>query len=172
MKSQTASKRTFQWKGVKFFALVVVAFVVLFAVESGKGAAALMKSLSILKILVPIFAVVIFLMALIGYFTQGKSRLEKLASQRGAKGWFWALIIGLLSHGPMYAWYPALDSLRKKGLRDGYIATFFYARAVKLPLLPLMVDYFGLAFTVVLTLYIIIGSLVQGWLVELLERTD
>lgn len=28
-------------------------------------------------------------------------------------------------------------------VRDGLIATFFYARAIKLPLLPLMIDYFG-----------------------------
>jgi len=169
MKSGKSQKRTFQWKGLKFLSLVLTGFVVLFLVNSEKGVAALTKSLSILQILVPIFAVVIFLMALIGYFTQGKSKLENLAKQRGLKGWFWALFIGLLSHGPMYAWYPMLDSLRKQGLRDGYITTFFYARAVKLPLLPLMVDYFGLIFTVVLTLYIIIGSLVQGWLVERLE---
>ena len=169
MKPGKSQRPAFQWKGVKFLALVVAAFVILFTVNSEKGMVALMKSLSIIEILVPIFAVVIFLMAVIGYFTQGKSKLENLARQRGVKGWFWALFIGLLSHGPMYAWYPMLDTLRKQGLRDGYITTFFYARAVKLPLLPLMVDYFGLLFTVVLTLYIIIGSLVQGWLVERLE---
>ena len=157
-------------KGVRFLIVVLLLFGLLFLISPQKGMLALAKSLSVLKILIPIFAVVILLMALIGYLTQGKSRLENLARQRGAKGWFWALFIGLLSHGPMYAWYPVLDQLRRKGLRDGYIATFFYARAVKLPLLPLMVDYFGLRFTVVLTLYIIIGSLLQGWLVERFEH--
>ena len=166
------AKRKFQFKGVKFLSLVVVAFVILFLFDSAKGMAALHKSLSILQILVPIFVIVIFLMGVIGYFSQGKSKLENLAKQRGAKGWFWALFIGLLSHGPMYAWYPLLQELRAKGLRDGYITTFFYARAVKLPLLPLMVDYFGLLFTSVLTLYIVIGSLVQGWLVEYLEKLE
>ncbi len=162
-------KSAFSWKGVKFLSIVIVAFVVLLVVDNDKGMIALLKAADILKILIPIFAVVIVLMALIGYLTQGKSKLENLAKQRGAKGWFWALFIGLLSHGPMYAWYPVLQQLRQNGLRDGYITAFFYARAVKLPLLPLMVDYFGLAFTVVLTLYIILASLLQGWLVEVLE---
>ncbi len=156
-------------RGVKLLLFVMLAFVALFLFDEKMGMVALHKSLEVIEILVPIFAIVILLMALIGYFTQGKSRLENLAKQRGAKGWFWALFIGLLSHGPMYAWYPVLQQLREKGLRDGYIATFFYARAVKLPLLPLMVDYFGFSFTVVLTLYIVIASLIQGWLVEVLE---
>ncbi len=161
--------RRFTWKGLRFLSMVAVALVVLLLFDPAKGMAALQKSFSILKVLVPIFVVVIFLMALIGYLTQGRSRLENLAAQRGVKGWFWAIFIGLLSHGPMYAWYPVLQELRDKGLRDGYITAFFYARAVKLPLLPLMTDYFGVAFTVVLTLYIIIASLVQGWLVEVIE---
>jgi len=163
------AKRSFSWKGVKFLSFVVIAYVILFVIDSAKGVAALFKMFAILKILLPIFMVVIILMALISYLTQGKSKLENLAKQSGAKGWFWALFIGLLSHGPMYAWYPVLQELRNKGLRDGYIAAFFYARAVKLPLLPLMVDYFGLAFTIVLTIYIILASLLQGWLVEWLE---
>ena len=169
MSASVEKKRTFTPKGIKLLFFVIIAFGVLFFFDEAKGMVALQKSFQVIKILIPIFAIVIFLMALIGYFTQGKNKLENLAQQRGAKGWFWALFIGLLSHGPMYAWYPVLQQLRDKGLRDGYIATFFYARAVKLPLLPLMVDYFGFTFTVVLTLYILIASLIQGWLVEVLE---
>lgn len=168
-RSQRPQKGGFSLKGVKFFVLVCIAFAVLGMLDGQKGREALLKSLSILEVLLPIFGIVILLMALFGYFSQGKSRLENLAKMRGFKGWMWALLIGLLSHGPMYAWYPMLDSLRKQGLRDGYIATFFYARAVKLPLLPLMIDYFGFTFTAVLTLYIVIASLIQGWLVEYLE---
>ncbi len=149
--------------------LVVVAYIVLAFVHKSAFAVAMQKSLEVIEILVPIFTIVILLMAVIGYFFQERSFISSLPGQRGFKGWLIALVVGLLSHGPMYAWYPILEELRKKGLRDGYIATFFYARAVKLPLLPLMVDYFGLTFTVVLTLYIVIASLLQGWLVEVLE---
>jgi len=163
-------KPAFKFKGLRFMLLVAALFLTAAIFDPVSAKAALDKSLSILKVLLPIFAIVIFLMALIGYLTQGKSRLENLARQRGVKGWFWALMIGLLSHGPMYAWYPLLEQLRKKGLPDGYITTFFYARAVKLPLLPLMADYFGWAFTFFLTLYIVVASLLQGWIVAWLER--
>ncbi len=165
----SGQKRSFTFKGIKFFGFVVLCYILLFIFKEDRAIVALDKSFSVIEILVPIFGIVIFLMAVIGYLSQGRSKLGNLAKQKGLKGWFWALFIGLLSHGPMYAWYPMLADLRQKGLKDGYITTFFYARAVKLPLLPLMVDYFGLTFTIVLTFYIVIASLIQGWLIEVFE---
>jgi len=70
----------------------------------------------------------------------------------------------------MYAWYPMIADLRSHGLKDGLVVVFFYTRAIKLPLLPLMIDYFGVSFTLVLSFYILIGALLQGWIFEQLER--
>ena len=70
----------------------------------------------------------------------------------------------------MYAWYGMLQDMRSHGLKDGLIATFMYARAVKLPLLPFMVDLFGLLFTIVMTLYILIASVIQGKVIDALEE--
>ena len=70
----------------------------------------------------------------------------------------------------MYAWYPLLEDLRSHGMRDGLIVAFFASRAIKIPLLPMMIDYFGWAFTLVLSFYILIGALVQGLMLELLNK--
>jgi hypothetical protein len=55
-------------------------------------------------------------------------------------------------------------------MRTALAATFLYNRAVKVPLLPLMIYYFGIAFTAVLTAYMILFSVAVGavteWLVE------
>ncbi len=163
------SQNDFSFRGTKFFLFVVLCYAILSFIDIKSATASLQKSLQVLEILLPIFVIVIILMAIIGYFFQEKNFFSSLSKQKGVKGWLVALVAGLLSHGPMYAWYPMLEDLRKKGVLDGYIATFFYARAVKLPLLPLMVDYFGLKFTAVLTLYIVIASIIQGWLVEVFE---
>jgi hypothetical protein len=42
-------------------------------------------------------------------------------------------------------------------------------RAIKIPLLPLMVHYFGIPFFVVLTGYMIIASIAEGHIVEMTE---
>ncbi|MDA3786163.1 MAG: permease, partial [Deltaproteobacteria bacterium] len=122
-----------------------------------------------LKVL-PIFAVVIIFTALLNYALQPKQIVQHLGEKSGAKGWLLALLAGVISYGPMYAWYPMITDLRSQGLRDGLIVVFFYARAIKLPLLPLMLDYFGAPFTLVLSVYILLGAFLQGWIFEQLQQ--
>lgn len=59
------------------------------------------------------------------------------------------MVAGVLSAGPAYAWYTLLAGLRGQDMRRALVAAFLYARAVKLPLLPIMAHYFGMAYTVV-----------------------
>lgn len=123
---------------------------------------ALLSSFQVLKVITPILLIVIFLMALLNSLISPKKISKHLGHDAGAKGWFIALASGVLSHGPGYVWYPMLSELRSHGARDGLIVAFFYARAIKLPWLPMMISYFGLAFTITLTLYILLAALLQG----------
>jgi len=155
----------------KYLLLVVSFFYgLLFFVNSASALSALQQSSAVLLKILPIIAVVILFTALLNYFLQARQVANHLGRESGAKAWLWALAAGVISHGPMYAWYPLLEDLRSHGMRDGLIAVFFASRAIKVPLLPLMVDYFGWGFTLVLSLYILIGALLQGWLLEFFER--
>jgi uncharacterized membrane protein YraQ (UPF0718 family) len=51
-------------------------------------------------------------------------------------------------------------------MREALIATFLYNRAVKIPLLPMMIYYFGFKLVAVLTVYTIIFSVLNGYVVE------
>jgi uncharacterized membrane protein YraQ (UPF0718 family) len=72
----------------------------------------------------------------------------------------------MLSVGPVYPWYALLGDLREKGMRSGLSAVFLYSRAIKLPLLPVMIHYFGLAYTLVLVAYLLLFSLLNGMAIE------
>jgi len=157
-----------QFKGTLFFLLVVFIYLVLFFINSEKTAIALEKGGLILLGLIPIFVLVIILTATINYFLKPQQIIKYFGEKSGIAGWFYALLGGIVSHGPMYAWYPMIQDMKSHGLKDGLITTFFYSRAIKLPLLPLMIDYFGLIFTTVLSIYILVGAYVQGKLIEYL----
>ena len=146
--------------------MVIFAYLVLFFINSEKAATALQQGNSVLLKLIPIFLTVIVLTAVINYFLRPQQIVKHFGKESGAIGWFYALFGGVISHGPMYAWYPMLQDMKNNGLRDGLIATFLYARAIKLPLLPLMIDYFGLIFTTVLSVYILVGAYLQGRCIE------
>ena len=156
-----------QFKGAKFFVFVAFVYLVLFFINNEKTAASLQKGGLILIKLIPIFLAVIVLTAVINYFLKPQQIVKYFGEKSGIIGWFYAIIGGIISHGPMYAWYPMLQDMKSHGLRDGLIVTFLYARTIKLPLLPLMIDYFGLIFTTVLLIYILVGAYVQGRLMEL-----
>ncbi|MFK5880606.1 MAG: permease [Sulfurospirillum sp.] len=159
-----------EFKGLKFLGIVIALFILVSVFDFENIAKIMDKTGNILIKLLPIFMLVITLTALINYFLKPKKIMEYFGKDSGAKGIFYALISGIISHGPMYAWYPMLNDMRKHGLKFGLIATFMYARAVKLPLLPFMIGLFGLTFTVIVNVYILIFAVLQGKIIDILER--
>ena len=78
-------------------------------------------------------------------------------------------LFGIVSHGPIYVWYPLLRDLKQHGMRSGLVAVFLYNRAIKIPLLPIMIFYFGVFFVIILCIYMIIASVFQGKIIEIIE---
>ncbi len=161
-----------EFKGLKFLGFVVALFI-LVSIFDFENISKIMDKVSIMLYkLVPIFALVITLTALINYFLKPKKIMKYFGKSSGVKGIFYTLVGGIISHGPMYAWYPMLDDMRKHGLKFGLIASFMYARAVKLPLLPFMAGLFGLPFTIIVNIYILIFAVLQGKIIDILIKEE
>jgi len=124
----------------------------------------------LIKIL-PIFVLIFVLMSIVNYFVSPKAVASHLTG-KGTKKWFYVIIGGILSTGPIYMWYPLLADLKNKGLSDGLIATFLYNRAIKLPLLPLAIIYFSLKYIIVLSVVMIFISVVQGIIIDKIMKKE
>ena len=157
-----------KFKGLKFLLFVVALFILVSIFDFENIAKIMDKIGNMLFRILPIFALVITLTALINYFLKPEKIMKYFGEDSGIKGIFYTLLGGIISHGPMYAWYPMLDDMRKHGLKFGLIAAFMYARAVKLPLLPFMVGLFGLPFTIIVNIYILIFAVFQGKVIDFL----
>lgn len=118
----------------------------------------------ILKI-IPIFVFVFVLMTLSNYFITPKFIIKHLA-KKGFKKWFFVIIGGILSSGPIYMWYPLLADLRNKGLSHGLIACFLYNRAIKIPILPIAILYFSWQYILILGFVMIFMSVIQGLIIN------
>jgi len=105
-------------------------------------------------------------MAVTNYFIKPSFLVKIMGKKSGVLGWIIAIITGIISTGPIYMWYPLLADLKKKGVRQGLIATFLYNRAIKIPLLPMIILYFGLPYTIILTIVMMIISVIQGLIIE------
>ncbi len=145
---------------------VIIIYLIIWLIKPEIITASLKFFILIIKRIIPVLILVFILMVLINYFIRTKKLIKYFGSRAGIRGWFFSIITGLISTGPMYMWYPLLKEMRKKGAGDKFIVAFLYSRAIKLPLLPLLISYFGLAYTIVLSFVMIIASIFQGIIVE------
>ena len=114
--------------------------------------------------LIPIFLIIFALMALANLISP-KFMIKHL-KRKGIRKWLFVILGGILSAGPIYMWYPLLADLKDKGLNYGLIACFLYNRAIKIPLLPITIFYFGLKYVVVLIIVMVFVSIIQGMLLN------
>ncbi len=121
--------------------------------------------------MIPVFILVFILMVVSNYFITPKF-VTKHLKNKGIKKWFFIIIGGILSHGPPYMWYPLLANLKEKGLSYGLIACFLYNRAIKIPLLPIAILYFGWQYILTLAIVMVIISILQGILLNKIMEND
>ena len=121
--------------------------------------------------ILPIFLLVFVLMALSNLFVN-RQTVAAYLRKPGVKKWLFVIIAGILSTGPIYVWYPLLAEFREKGVGYGYLATFLYNRAIKIPLLPMAVFYFGMKYVIVLTALMVLFSVFQGLLISQLVPAE
>jgi uncharacterized membrane protein YraQ (UPF0718 family) len=156
--------------GQGFLFLVVVGYVILGILDVGLLTDVLTVLIKLMVRIAPILLIVFVVMFLTNLFFENKSVFRLLGKGSGLRGWTIAIAGGIVSSGPIYMWYPLLSDLKAKGMKDSLIATFLYNRAVKIPLLPMMVHYFGWDFTLILSIYMILFSVVNGIVVQHLTQ--
>ena len=155
--------------GWLFLALVLLAYALLGLVNAEAASRSLIFFTHIMAQVFPVLGLVFFLLFVANLVLKPKWIRRYLGKGSGIKGWIAAVLGGILSVGSIYAWYTMLSELQQKGMRNALIAVFLYSRAVKLPLLQLMIHYFGMAYTLVLCLYLIAFSVMNGLVVEKLS---
>jgi len=148
-----------------FLIIVLLIYLCLFIFGQNLFFSSLKLFYDILLKIIPIFILVFVLMSLSNYFITSQFVIKHL-KEKGLKKWFFVIIGGILSSGPIYMWYPLLADLKNKGLNHGLIACFLYNRAIKIPLLPLAIIYFSWQYILILTIVMIIASIIQGILIN------
>lgn len=157
------------WGGWLFLALVAMAYAVTALLDSDIAVRALDFSGNVVWQVLPVLVLVFLLLFAVDLLIKPDWIRRNLGREATAKGWLFAIAGGVLATGPVYAWYALMGELREKGMDAPLAAVFLYSRAVKLPLLPLMVHYFGATYTAILCLYLLGFSVVNGVMMRRLK---
>jgi len=150
-----------------FFPLTtLVIYGVVIALTPEKALLALKNSMNVLlRMMIPLFFIFI-LMVMINLFLKPAKVAKYLGKGSGIKAMLLSAGAGIISAGPIYAWYPLLKDLRDKGAANSLIAIFLYNRSVKPFLLPIMIAYFGWIYVVILTIMTVLASFAMGYLIN------
>lgn len=119
--------------------------------------------------LLPAFGLMFLLLCLFNLFAKPKQIKLWLGELSGPRGWVFAILGGVVSMGSMYLWYPLLKDLKAQGMRTSLLAVFLYSRAVKIPMLPFMAHYFGILYTGLFVVNILLFSVLSGVIMERLD---
>jgi len=165
LKEKGSDKWTFP--GPYIFGLAVgLLYGIFFWIEPGKTFLALSTSAKIFGYILLPLSVVFVLMILVNLFFRSSQVTRLLGEKAGFRGIMLSAAAGIISMGPIYAWFPLLKEVKEKGAGNITIAVFLGNRAVKPFLLPVMISYFGWIYVLLLTFFIFIASVVIGYALD------
>lgn len=116
--------------------------------------------------------VALTMMILLNRFLSPSLASRLMGHQAGAKGVLLSTLAGIVSMGPIYAWYPLFTTLKKKGASSFCIANFLCCRSVKPVLIPVLIGYFGWELTGLFLFMTLTGALLTATCVGLLCPFD
>lgn len=148
-------------------------YLVLWLFAPDKTILALKKSIQVfLQVLLPL-CMVFLLMAGVNLFLNTSEITRHLGQGAGVKRILLAVIAGIISTGPIYAWFPLLKDLRERDTQPSLLAVFLVNRAIKPFLLPVMISFFGWVYVLSFTLLILFGSFGVGFIIgRLMDETE
>jgi uncharacterized membrane protein YraQ (UPF0718 family) len=153
-----------------FLIIVIILYLVLAFVDAVLAKTAFFEFIFLVKKVIPVLFLVFMLTFVFNLFLDPKKMKAFVGKSAGPQGWVVSIVGGILSSGPIYIWYPLLKDLKEREMKDGFIAAFLYARAVKIPYIPMMFYYFGIPFTIILSFYMVVFSILNGFLIEKLIK--
>lgn len=157
-------------EGILFLYAVLLAYCILFFAAPEKALSALRESGRITQnILWPLLFVLAF-MVLFDIFIHPGRVIRFVGEQSGLQGVLLAAAAGIISMGPIYAWFPFLKEIRLKGAGSEPVTVFLGSRVVKPVLLPVLVSYFGWVYTLLLTVFMLVGAFSMGRIMKLIEK--
>jgi uncharacterized membrane protein YraQ (UPF0718 family) len=156
----------------KFLLLVLVLYFGIFIFYPDIILECFDKFLFLLKKIAGSFFLVFIFMYLFNVFISEKLIKKHLQGEIKLKHYLIVAFVGILSTGPIYLWFAHLSRLKDQGMDDGLISLFLYNRAIKLPLIPLMIQYFSIKITIIISCLILIFSFLNAFLIHYFLKTN
>lgn len=152
--------------GMKFLIVVTLLYLISYLVSSSYVKESFQNFIILLTNVAPMITIVFVIMFIMNIFLKPEKINKHLGHDSGIKGWIYSIIAGILIPSPPYVVYPLLGDLKKSGMKTSLIVSFLYNRNLQVTFLPVMAFYFGIPFTIVVSIYVFIFAIISGLILE------
>ena len=158
-------------KGNKFLFLIIGIYIVLLGFLPEMAKKSFLNSLYYIKEMVMILPVVLLITSLADLWISKDSIEKSLGKKSNIKGVILSFVLGSFSAGPIYAAFPVVKMLLKKGAKVSNVVIVLSAWAViKVPMLANEAKFLGLNFMTVRWILTTIMIILLGYIVEMLAK--
>lgn len=121
---------------------------------------------------VPPLAGALVMMFLLNRYVSPDHATRLMGKGAGFRGMALSSLAGIISMGPVFAWFPFLGTVKRKQIPEVYLANFIASRAVKPVLLPVLIAYFGWRFALTFTIMCLAAAWAVSFIVFLSSRRE
>ncbi len=158
-----------QWK---FFSAVLILYFLAWFFNEKFAQEVMIDYVATLKKVLPIIGIVFVVMFILNLFLKPHMIKKHLGQDSGIKGWFYAVIGSIVISGPPYVLMPMIGELRQQGMKTSLVAVFLSNRSVQPIFLPVMAHYFGWVYTILVSFFIILFSIVNGFVIGKITKNQ
>lgn len=151
--------------GTKLLLAMVAIYIIAGLINSQYASSALQHLWKNIIEIIPILILAFAAVFIINLFVNPERIKRHLGNDSGFRGWVYASLGSILLSGPPYVVFPILGELKKHGMKYSLISVFMNNRNVQPPYIPVMIYYFGLPFTIIVSVYIMIFAILNGMIV-------
>lgn len=151
--------------GIKFLLIMILIYTVSFWVNSALIKNSLLATTKSFINLLPMLIFVFVVIFIINLLLKPEIIKRHLGHDSGAKGWVYASLGSVFVSSPPYILFPMLKELRQHGMKYSLAALFLNNRNVQPAYLPVMVYYFGLPLTIIVSVYIILFAFINALII-------
>jgi len=147
--------------------LVLVADSILTLRQPALGWQAVKSSLSYLGEMMLVLPPVLILVGLLEVWVSRQAIIRTMGAQSGLRGFLVALMAGSVAAGPLYAAFPAAESLSRKGCSTFNLCVLLCSWAsIKIPMLVMEARFLGWAFTFARLVFTLPAIVAISWLTD------
>ncbi len=162
-----------QIKQYKWVIVILFVFIALFFIDQSAAVRSTTVTANFIKEMIIVMPPVFLLMGLIDVWVP-KDQIQKyLGHQSGIMGSIIAFIMGTLPTGPLYAAFPLVAQLLRKGASIKNMILFMGAwAALKIPQMMMEVSFLGLEFAVYRFVLTLLALIVMGMIMQVILNKD